>query len=107
MAGGTGSFGIYFGIPATIGTNGGSAVVLATGVTGDFFIQAINEGSVDALVSFDGEQVSPTYGLKVPAGATNSPPWVIHLNNSTILLSRGNANSDVSGFSLVGMQGDQ
>ena len=101
-ASGSGTAVLYFGVPTTIGTSGATPVTLAAGKTGSFAIQAVNQGSVDALISFDGEQTTPTYLLKVPANTSNTTPFRVVLNNSTILLSRGNAASDVTGFSMIG-----
>jgi hypothetical protein len=99
----SGTYRFVVGIPTNVGTSGSTPVVLATGVTGEFHFQGINRGTIEALISFDGEQTTPTYGFAIPPSSANAPPWVISLTNATILLSRGNASSDVTGFSLTGI----
>lgn len=94
----TGFFSISTGTTST-GTSGSSAVQLFTGVTTNpplREVQAINEGAVDCLISFDG---GATYGV-VPAGTArlfNNPL----LSNSTIQIKRP-GSTDVTGFFLDG-----
>jgi hypothetical protein len=102
-AAGSGTYLLSFGIPATLSTTGSTPLQLnATPLTGTYHFQGINEGAVDAFVSFDGEQTTPTYGFKVPASSANCPTYTITLNNSNVLLSRGSSSSNVTGFSLSG-----